>query len=184
MGWLAWSAGGDTGRAHPSVTVDSSIEQGALLIEGPLPSDMRAMTLLEVACLHPFPCLLRIQSIPGEGFSILLTRGKKIFHALISHTLRARTDTFRLTYNWDSRDGSGNLSIEHPGDAALFSRNLTECPPMPGALMLGAISELHNNDTRSGPLSHIGFHKGMLSVGPGATMDYCKAIWSCQGHSI
>lgn len=182
MGWLAWSAGGDTGRVHPSVTVDSEVETGALMIEGPLPSELRAVTLLEVGCLHPEPSLLRIQSIPGEGFSVLITRGTKIFHALISHTLRARTDLFRLVFNWNSVDGSGSLSIEHPGDSGLFAKPLKGCPALPGALILGAISEMRARQDNVDATSHIGFHKGRMAIGPCATMDFHTPILTPRGY--
>jgi hypothetical protein len=95
MGWLAYSGGGgETTDVHASITSESMIETGALVLEAPLPSDHRAATLLEVATLHPTPSLLRIQSIPGEGFSVLISSGGHVFHALISHTLQARTDNF------------------------------------------------------------------------------------------
>lgn len=182
MGWLAWSAVTDTGRVHPSVTGEGDIETGALVLEGPLPSELRAATLLEVGCLHPEPCLLRIQSIPGEGFSVLLTRGADVFHALISHTLRARTATFRLTFNWDARDGSGNLSIEHPGDPAIFSSNLKACPALPDALILGAISELRMQSDLGETLEYVGFHKGPLAIGPAGTLDYHTPILTPRGY--
>ncbi|MEM9580101.1 MAG: Hint domain-containing protein [Pseudomonadota bacterium] len=182
MGWLAWSGGHGTANVHPNVTVDSQIDCGALMLEGPLPSELRAMTLLEIGCLHPVPSQLRIQSIPGEGFSVLITVGQQVFHGLISHTLRAQTPTFRLTYNWDHADGSGNLTIEHPGDSAIFCSTLSGCPALPGALVLGAVSEVRALDGSSNVLNCIGFHQGPLAVGPSATLDYHTPILTPQGY--
>jgi hypothetical protein len=182
MGWLAWSGGGETAAFHSSVTPDAMIETGALVIEAPLPSDLRAATILEVASLHPKPSLLRIQSIPGEGFSVLLSSGSHVFHALISHTLQARVDSFRLTLNWDAGTGGGLLSIEHPGDdAALFTRELAGCIEMPGALILGALSEMRSSSVLQN-LSYIGFHKGPLSIGPTPTLDYHTPVLTPQGY--
>ena len=183
MGWLAWSAGAETSQLHPSVRVDSQIATGALVLEAPLPSDDRASTLLELGCLHPEPCLLRIQSIPGEGFSVLLTRGTHVFHALISHTLTARTDTFRLTYNWNADTGAGLLSIEHPGDSELFSNPLKDCPPFPGALILSAMSEMRSRPVDDEAVSYVGFHKGPLAIGPCATLDYHTPILTPNGYA-
>jgi len=181
MGWLAYSGGGDTTRAHTSITPDIKVHKGALVIEAPLPSDHRAATLLEVASLHPEPSLLRIQSIPGEGFSVLISVGAQVFHALISHSLQSRTDCFRLTLNFDAQSGKGLLAIEHPGDDALFTRAITGCIPMPGALILGAMSELRH-ETTSQALSYIGFHQGALSVGPTPTLEYHTPVLTPQGY--
>ena len=181
MGWLAWSGGGDTGVAHPTITQDSMIDTGALVIEAPLPSERRAVTLLEVASVHPERSLLRIQSIPGEGFSVLISSGKSVFHALISHTLQARTDSFRLTLNWDATTGDGFLSIEHPGDDALFTLDLAGCIPLPGALILGALLQMRSADV-SQNISYIGFHKGAVSVGPSPTLDYHTPVLTPQGY--
>ncbi|MGH1576757.1 Hint domain-containing protein [Planktotalea sp.] len=182
MGWLAWSGGGNTAASHSSVTPEAMIETGALVIEAPLPSDTRAATLLEVASLHPQPSLLRIQSIPGEGFSVLLSCGSEVFHALISHTLQARVDSFRLTLNWDSHTGNGLLSIEHPGDdAVLFTRELANCIPMPGTLILGSLSEMQSACALEN-LTYIGFHKGALAVGPTPTLDYHTPVLTPQGY--
>lgn len=181
MGWLAYSGGGDTGTAHKTITQEALIETGALVIEAPLPSDRRAATLLEVASLHPEPCLLRIQSIPGEGFSVLINSGASVFHALISHTLQARTDSFRLTLNWDAISGDGFLSIEHPGDDALFTRDLAGCIALPGALILGALSEMRDPKVVQN-LSYIGFHQGPISVGPTPTLDYHTPVLTPHGY--
>ena len=181
MGWLAYCGSNAQGTAHSSITPDIMIENGALVIEGPLPSDRRAATILELASLHPEPCLLRIQSIPGEGFSVLVSRGNKIFHALISHTLQARTDSFRLTLNWDAQSGDGLLAIEHPGDDALFTRTITGCIPMSGALILGALSEMQSAKVAQN-LSYIGFHQGPLSIGPSPTLDYHTPVMTPQGY--
>ena len=110
------------------------IDTGALVIEAPLPSEKRAATLLEVTSVHPERSLLRIQSIPGEGFSVLISSGKSVFHALTSHTLQAQTDNFWLTLNWDATTENGFLSIEHPSDDALFTRELAGCIPLRGPL--------------------------------------------------
>ncbi|WP_085306566.1 Hint domain-containing protein [Planktotalea arctica] len=182
MGWLAWSGGSDARTAaHASVTPEAPIRAGALVIEAPLPSDNRAATLLEVVSLHPDPCLLRIQSIPGEGFSVLISSGQDVFHALISHTLQARTASFRLTLNWDCDTGDGLLSIEHPGDDALFTRELAGCIPLPGSLVLGALAEMRDASV-SQNLSYIGFHKGPLSIGPSPTLDYHTPVLTSQGY--
>ena len=181
MGWLAYSGGGETTDVHASITPESLIETGALVIEAPLPSNLRAVTLLEVASLHPTPSLLRVQSIPGEGFSILISSGGDVFHALISHTLVARTDSFRLTLNWDSITGDGLLSIEHLGDDALFTSELTGCIAMYGALILGALSEMRVADAQK-ELDYIGFHQGPLSVGPTPTLDYHTPVLTAQGY--
>jgi len=168
MGWLAYCGGTETVDVHSSIAPESMIETGALVIEAPLPSELRAATLLEVASLHPEPSLLRIQSIPGEGFSVLVSTRGKVFHALISHTLQARTDNFRLTLNWDAISGEGLLSIEHPGDEALFTRELKGCIPLSGALVQ--------------KLSYLGFHQGPLSVGPTPTLDYHTPVLTPQGY--
>ncbi len=181
MGWLAYSGGGETGTAHASITPDVMIPKGALVIEATLPSDRRAATLLEVASLHPEPCLLRIQSIPGEGFSVLISSGASVFHALISHTLQTRTESFRLTLNWDATSGDGFLSIEHPGDDALFTRDLAGCIAMPGALVLGALAEMRNPEIAKN-LSYIGFHQGAIQVGPTPTLDYHTPVLTPQGY--
>lgn len=181
MGWLAWSGGGEAKALHSSVTAHSQITSGALVLEASLPSETRAATLLEVASLHPTPALLRIQSIPGEGFSVLLSSGGAVFHALVSHTLQARTDNFRLTLNWDAESGDGLLSIEHPGDDALFTREVVGCVPMPGALIHGALSEMRDPKS-AGKLSYIGFHKGALSIGPAPTLDYHTPVLTPQGY--
>lgn len=181
MGWLAYSAGVDQGRAHASVTQELLVENGALVIEGTLPSDRRAVTILEVASLHPDPCLLRIQSIPGEGFSILISNGAKVCHALISHTLQARTDSFRLTLNWDAQSGKGLLAIEHPGDDALFTRELDGCIALPGTLILGALS-IGQSTGFEHNLSYVGFHQGPLSIGPSPTLDYHTPVLTPQGY--
>lgn len=181
MGWLAYSGGADTGVAHDTIMQEAMVETGALVIEAPLPSDRRAAILLEVASLHPEPSLLRVQSIPGEGFSVLISSGKTVFHALISHTLQARTDSFRLTLNWDARSGNGLLSIEHPGDDALFTREITGCIAMPGALILGALSEMRSPEAMQN-ISYIGFHQGSLSVGPTPTLDYHTPVLTSQGY--
>jgi hypothetical protein len=179
MGWLAWSGGGETGAAHRDVTPKSQITKGALVIEAPLPSETRAMTLLEVSALHPTPSLLRVQSIPGEGFSILISSGGRVCHALISHTLRARTARFRLTLNWDAATGDGLLSVEHPGDDALFTREVTGCCAMPGALVLGALSEMRSAERR---IELAGFHSGPLAIGPSATLDYHTPVLTSFGY--
>lgn len=181
MGWLAWSGGGENTAAHGSVTPETKVTCGALVLEAPLPSDRRAATLLEVASLHPQPCLLRIQSIPGEGFSVLMASGQSVFHALISHTLQARTASFRLTLNWDAETGEGLLSIEHPGDDALFTREIAGCIAMPGALILGALAEMRGTEV-SQNLSYIGFHKGPLSIGPSPTLDYHTPVLTPHGY--
>lgn len=181
MGWLAWSGGDEAKAIHRSVTTHCDITQGALVIEAPLPSETRAVTLLEVASLHPKPCLLRVQSIPGEGFSVLLSSGDQVFHAIVSHTLQARTDDFRLTLNWDSESGDGLLSIEHPGDDALFTRELAGCIPMPGALIHGALSEMRSPDVY-GRLAYVGFHKGPLPIGPTPTLDYHTPVLTPAGY--
>ncbi len=181
MGWLAWSNGSENNAVHGSVTPHSQVTCGALVLEAPLPSETRAATLLEVATLHPTPALLRIQSIPGEGFSVLLSSGTSVFHALVSHTLQARTDTFRLTLNWDANSGNGLLSIEHPGDDALFTREITACIPMPGAIIHGALSEMREHASTQ-KLSHIGFHKGALSIGPAPTLDYHTPVLTPHGY--
>ncbi|MGB7318613.1 MAG: Hint domain-containing protein [Planktotalea sp.] len=181
MGWLAWSDGAKNKALHNSVTPECKITTGALVLEAPLPSDTRAITLLEVASLHPQPSLLRIQSIPGEGFSVLISSGSCVFHALVSHTLQARTDTFRLTLNWDGDSGDGLLSIEHPGDDALFTRELAGCIPMPGALIHNVLSEMRNPDV-SGKLTYIGFHKGPLAIGPVSTLDYHTPVLTVHGY--
>ena len=182
MGWLAYSGGGgETTDVHASITSESMIETGALVLEAPLPSDHRAATLLEVATLHPTPSLLRIQSIPGEGFSVLISSGGHVFHALISHTLQARTDNFRLTLIWDSISGDGLLSIEHPGDDALFTSELTGCIAMSGALVLGALSETRAPEVQK-KLAYIGFHQGPLSIGPTPTLDYHTPVLTPQGY--
>jgi hypothetical protein len=181
MGWLAYSGGHGTATAHASITPEIMIETGALVLEAPLPSDRRAATLLEVASLHPEPSLLRIQSIPGEGFSVLISSSASVFHALISHTLQSRTDSFRLTLNWDSTSGDGFLSIEHPGDDALFTRDLTRCIPMPGALILGALAEMRSADVAQN-LSYIGFHQGPIHVGPSPTLDFHTPVLTPQGY--
>lgn len=181
MGWLAYSGGGNSTVAHASVTPQSLITCGALVIEGALPSDRRAATLLEVATLHPEPALLRIQSIPGEGFSVLISAGTNVFHAILSHTLESRTERFRLTLNWNSADGSGLLAIEHPGDHALFTRKLGACIALPGSLILGALSEFRAAQP-SQQLSYIGFHKGLLAVGPTPTLDYHTPVLTPQGY--
>lgn len=182
MGWLAWSGGGDTSRIHPSITAESNIDVGALVLEGQLPSEHRAATLLEVISHHPTQSVLRIQSIPGEGFSVLITQGKDVFHALVSHTLRARTDSFRLTLNWDTKENTGNLSIEHPGDTALFSKPFKGCVAMPGALVLGTISQMRTRKALDDTLSYVGIHKGRLAVGPCGTMDYHTPILTPRGY--
>lgn len=181
MGWVAYSGGGETGTAHETITPSTFVETGALVIEGPLPSDRRAATLIEINSFHPSPSLLRIQSIPGEGFSVLLSTGSDVFHALISHTLQSRTDTFRLTLNWDALSGEGLLAIEHPGDDALFTRELTGCIPMPGALILGALSEMRDVSV-SRDLSYIGFHKGAVSIGPSPSIEYHTPVLTAQGY--
>lgn len=179
MGWLAWSGGGDTSVAHTALRADTLVQTGALVIEAPLPSELRASTLLEVSSVHPEPSLLRIQSIPGEGFSVLISQGARVFHTLISHTLRARTSVFRLTLNWDAATGDGLLSIEHPGDDAVFTRSLVACPAFPASLILAAISDMrHANDG----LTFIGFHKGKVAIGPTATLDYHTPVLTSFGY--
>lgn len=181
MGWLAWSTGHGTAHVHPSVSTHDEIACGAMMFEADLPAYPCAVTLLDVRALHPEPSVLRLQAIPGQGFTLLIGRGKKLFHATLSHTLSARTNGFRLTFNWDASTGEGSLTIEHPGEDALFATKLKNCPPMPGALILGAISQLRS-DTTQRAQSGLGFHKGPLAVGPGATLEYHTPVLTPYGY--
>ncbi len=180
MGWIAWAAAGTPGVAHPSLTQCAQIETGALTFETQIPQSQNAETLLEVQAQHPEHSLLRIQAIPGEGFSILLTYGPHVFHALICHTLTARTARVRLTFNWTA-SGKGALTIEHPGDDNLFFKSIDGCPPMPGALIVGALSQLHLQP-KSRTEDFIAFHQGALAVGPEPTLEYHTPILTPNGY--
>ncbi|MEP5152430.1 Hint domain-containing protein [Planktotalea sp.] len=181
MGWLAWSGGSDRKAAHHSVTPQANIATGALVLEAPLPSDTRVETLLDVTCQYPQTATLRIQSIPSEGLSVFIKSGSAECHTVISHRLGARTDSIRLTLNWDAPNGTGLIAIEYPGDDRLFTRSFSGSIALPGSLILGTLADMHDPDVLQN-LTYVAFHKGPLLIGPSPTLDYHTPVFTPQGY--
>ncbi|SEO06556.1 Hint domain-containing protein [Salinihabitans flavidus] len=144
MTWIALAdhLGGCFGprgiSAGPGPAADEVMPKGSLLVETRLSPGRRPQRLLGHRRPHPWASGLALYAVPGGGIVLVLSRGRKVFHATLNHDAEERADVIRVTYSWDMHAGGGRLVIERPELSKAFIVRVED--PMP--LMQSDVREM------------------------------------------
>lgn len=151
MGWIGISdqtagrfsppglgvAAQEPGTADPAALMP----RGTLLLETRLSLDGRPQTLLAFSQSEPWPSGLSLQVVPGGGIVLVLTHAGEVCPVTLPYRPGDRTDTLRLTFNWDAPARWGKLSLERPEADRVHSVALPPPHPLPRDLMRRALTD-------------------------------------------
>ncbi|MDO6523034.1 Hint domain-containing protein [Shimia thalassica] len=153
MTWLAiadrnsqfFAANGISNSGKDAISPEADLEQvletGSLLMETRLSPYDRPQLLLGLERAFEHALKFSIRAIPGAGVHLVHSRGKDVFHGVLSHDSLSRTDILRITYSWDMRHRKARLAVERPDNGKAFQVILDN--PLP--ITLSDVRELTKN---------------------------------------
>jgi hypothetical protein len=119
--------GGSGGGQMPDPT--ALLPRGTLLIETRPAIGRHPQTLLSFGRTHPWSGGFSLQLLPSGGVTLIETQERDVRHATLPFRPDDRSDSLRISYNWDAPARTGRLTLERPG--IMWVRSIPVPPPHP-----------------------------------------------------
>lgn len=118
-------------NAHlASISAETLVPQGSLVIETGLTPHRRPQPLLTFTQSIAGPLQISLQAIPGGGLTLVISNGEDLQHCAISHAETGRTDVLRITYSWNAPARSGLIAVERSESSAVTLMHVASPKPI------------------------------------------------------